>query len=320
MQRPHTLGHLCNIPDIYWKSLGATANELGSPSHYIDPEVIGIKIQDIPLDFKKLEQEYSGKKNQFKPEKNIYSLAREMGSLWWRAQQFFDLTLNLKPAFAKSDLPKNFKEEQDEKLPFNQTTFKMIEYFGLIGHFIGDAAQPYHSTADFDGYESGHGGIHAYYEEMLVAQFSSEIEGDIVKNAKSLSKKQKAFLKGNSFIEQIKNLSTLSHSEIEIIKNKDPILKKSEVKKEKGMEIKTAAQRKPANEGFKIFKNIIITDMSRAALLIAQTWESSYEALGSPKLSAYKSYRYPFTPDFVEVNYVTNEASNKEIPNKDEKK
>ena len=42
--RPHTMGHLCNIPDIYWKSIGPDVSDLGNPTHYIDPELIGLKI------------------------------------------------------------------------------------------------------------------------------------------------------------------------------------------------------------------------------------------------------------------------------------
>lgn len=304
--RTHTMGHLCNIPDIYWKSLGAGPNEYGSPSHYIDPEIIGLKVTEVPLDYKEIEQKYTGKENKFKEGRTIFSIPKEFGSLWWRANQFFNLVANLKTDFSNSPIPKNYKEEQDENLTYNSTTYKLMVYMGLMGHFVGDASQPYHSTADFDGYQSGHGGIHAYFEEIVVSQFDESIEKQIVDAAKKM--KDKKFLDGETALQKMQKLSAISFFEIDKVKKLDPVIKKSEVKKDKGMEIKTAAERKPASVGYKKFKDMIVTDMARSALLLAHLWEKSYEASGSPDLSAYRSYKYPFTPDFVEVDYITKET------------
>ena len=54
MSKPHMMGHLCNIPDIYWKSLSAENRKLGDPGHYINGEKIGLKISEIPTDYKKI--------------------------------------------------------------------------------------------------------------------------------------------------------------------------------------------------------------------------------------------------------------------------
>ena len=37
--KPQMMGHLCNMPDFYWKSLGGDAVKFGSPAHFIDIEV-----------------------------------------------------------------------------------------------------------------------------------------------------------------------------------------------------------------------------------------------------------------------------------------
>ena len=52
--------------------------------------------------------------------------------------------------------------------------------------------------------------------------------------------------------------------------------------------------------------------MSRSVLLLANLWDTAYEKAGSPDLSHYKSYRYPFTPDYIEVNYGTLESQTAE--------
>lgn len=303
--RGHTMGHLCNIPDIYWRSLGHKANEYGSPAHFIDPEIIGLKISEIPLNYKEIQEKYTGSPNKLKNGKVILSVPKELGSLWWRANQFFETILNLKNSFvaisAAKDFPKNSKEEQDENHPYNSAVYKMMTSMGLMGHFVGDASQPYHASADYDGYLSGHGGIHGYYEETVVGQFDEGLEKEIVKAAKKM--KIKSFLDGGSTLQKMQKLSQISLAELELIQKLDPLIQKSTLKNEKGMEIKTVAVRKPAKEGFKVFKEMMVQQMARSALLLAHLWDRSYEDSGAIDLSFYRSYRYPLTVEYVEVDY-----------------
>jgi hypothetical protein len=79
--------------------------------------------------------------------------------------------------------------------------------------------------------------------------------------------------------------------------------KKSELKKELGMEIRTAAERPPAETIADKLQPLIVIELSRAATLLAQLWDEAYIKVGRPKLAAYKSYRYPFTPDFIQPDY-----------------
>ncbi|MNL81910.1 hypothetical protein D3C87_2091530 [compost metagenome] len=43
--------------------------------------------------------------------------------------------------------------------------------------------------------------------------------------------------------------------------------------------------------------------MARGALLLANLWDEAYVQAGRPQLAAYKSYKYPFTVDFVAPDY-----------------
>lgn len=299
--RPHTMGHLCNIPDIHWKALVPSVNETGSPTHYIDPEVIGLKINEIPLDFQLIVDKYTGTENLYKKKGKIFSIPTEFGSIWWRADQFFRMIANLKSSFIGTEPPKNYKEEQDEKLPYNQAIYNMMVYMGLMGHFVGDASQPFHATANHDGYSNGHGGIHSYYEELVVAQFGPDLEKLIIE--KALAIKDKKLLTGTP-LEIMKYLMELSSNDKEIIYKLDPVLKKSEIKTDKGMEIKTPALRSPAETGFKKFKDLVVLHMARSAKVLAHFWDEAYNKAGAPSLQGYKSYRYPHTPDFIPPDYV----------------
>ena len=101
----------------------------------------------------------------------------------------------------------------------------------------------------------------------------------------------------------MKALSTLSSNSLKLVFKNDPILKPSETKNDKGMTIKTAATRKPANIGCKRFENGFIEQMAWSSSLLANLWDELYKVAGEPPMKAYKSYRYPLTVDFVMPDY-----------------
>lgn len=205
--------------------------------------------------------------------------------------------------------PQEKKQYQDETLAFNAKVYEMFVAMGLMGHFVGDAGMPFHNTFDYDGYGKGHGGIHSYYETEVVSEFGPELANEVYKKAQTL--KSSSFLKAKTTLEKMRELSTLSAKEMEKVLKLDPVLKKSVVLKEKGMEIKTSAERKSAAIGYKLFRTMIIEEMARSSALLAQLWDEAYIASGKPDLSKYRSYKYPFTPDFVRPDYIEKETPKK---------
>lgn len=299
--QPQMMGHLCNMPDFYWKSLGGKANQMGNPTHFVDLEVLGVAPEKIGTDYRKLQKEFTGKPNAFYEGKTLQSLPQDFGSSWWRTEQFMKKVAALKRDFSKSKPPKDRQQEQDNSLPFNKATYEMIVSLGLMGHFVGDNAQPFHTSADYDGYKTGHGGIHSYYEEEVVGEFDGDLENLILVEARQM--KDVSFLKGKNSIEKMKSLSLISNKEIAEVLKLDPVTKPSVEKEEKGMQIRTKAERKPASVAFAKMKPMIVTQMARGSLLLAHLWDEAYKSAGRPKIEKYKSYKYPFTVDFVEPDY-----------------
>lgn len=299
--RSHIMGHLCNIPDIYWKSLPSEIRKSGDPGHYINAEKIGLKLEDIPTDYKKIVTEYTGKQSQDSSGKTLFSVPDEVGSVWWRADQFFRAAVDSAKKIKEAHAPTSFKEEQDNEMPYNKATYQMIVNMGLMGHFVGDIAQPFHNTSDHDGYATNHGGIHSYYEEAVVAQFDGDLKTKIIKQAKAL--KNQKYLQQATPIENLQVLSTISFSEVKDVIKADKLLKPSSLTIEKGMSLKKVAERKPASENYKNFEKLIVRQMARSSLLLAHLWDQAYADAGSPNLKAYRSFLYPFTPDFVKPDY-----------------
>lgn len=302
LAKEHVMGHLCNVPDIYWKSLSADTRKHGDAGHFIDVEVLGIAIKDVPTDYKGIVEKYTGKENMHKRNSRIQSVPQDLGSNWWRADQFFRLALKDAEEVAMQPAPASSKEEQNDELPFNKHFYSMIVNMGVMGHFVGDNAQPFHTTSDYDGYEANHGGIHSYYEEQTVAFFGPDMADRIVKKAQTL--KGASFMKDKlSVVERMRALAEISYKEVKTVLKLDPMTAPSTYKVEKGISLKSAAKRASAEDGHKKFEKLQIEQMARAAVLLASFWDKIYLEAGSPEVKAYRSYKYPFTPDFVMPDY-----------------
>ncbi len=310
------MGHLCNIPDIYWKSLGSDANKLGNPTHFIDVEILNIKVTEIPLDYQQIVDKYSNTPNHFQ-EGTIFSIPTEFGSNWWRADQFFRRAVENASAAASSVSPKNSQEEQNDELPYNKNIFSFINNLGLMGHFVGDNGQPFHTTADYDGYKTGHGGIHSYFEEAIVAELPPNLVALVVDQAKKLQQKalskslkdknEVAYLNEKTVLEKMRSLGGIANQERQLILKMDTVSKPSSEKNEHGMSLRKPAERQPAEKVASKFKSLIVNDMARSAALLAQLWDLAYVQAGKPDLKKYRSYKYAFTPDFVAPDYLPKE-------------
>lgn len=300
--KPQMMGHLCNMPDFYWRSFPSDMTKLGNPTHFIDVEITGLKVTEVPLDFKQIVETYTGKENQFKKGAKIYNVPSEFGSVWWRADQFYRRFLTFGKDLAAAEAPKNSKEETDDNLPYNKAAYEMAVSLGLMGHFVGDASQPLHNTADYDGYASGHGGLHAYYEDQVVSEFDGDLQARVLKEARGM--KNPKFLKPKTVVEKMKVLSESSMDELKLIFKQDPVKKPSTVVNEKGMDIRKAAERESAAVGYKKFNKIIVTELARSSLLLAHLWDEAYVEAGKPVLTASKIYKYPLTVEFVAPDYL----------------
>lgn len=298
--RGYMMGHLCNIPDTQWRQLDAKAKAAGDPTHFIDPEIVGAIPKTLSLDLASLIKEHSQKPNQFEKGKKIFSVPREVGTSWWRVDQFMREIAALKEKFQTAKPPQSKQEEQNDEHPFNQAAHRFITMAGVMGHFVGDASQPLHSTADYDGYAQGHGGLHGYYETAVVNTFDGDLQTQVLKEARKI--KKAPWLQGST-LEKMRTFSQVAFEDLPQVWKLDPVLKKSERKEEKGMSLRTPAERKPPEEAAKKYKPLIIKQMARSAKLLANLWDEAYKNAGKPNLNTYKSYKYPHTVDFLYPDY-----------------
>jgi hypothetical protein len=303
--RPSAMGHLCNIPDIYWRSVAPEMTKEGNSSHFFDSEQVPVAVKDVPLDYKKLIADYEGKKKA-DGDAIIRSLPHELGSLWWRADQFYRRAVAEKDDLAQvpATTPGQ-KSEQDDNSPYSKGVYNFYVNLGLMGHFVGDDSQPLHITDDYDGYGKGHGGIHSYYEDRVLSSLDGDLLSHVIRDGKKLRQaaRKENFLTAKTVLEKMQALAVASYADIDAVLKADALVKPSEQKEERGMKIRKAAERAPNEKTIKKFEPLIVKHLSRAAALLATLWDDAYKEAGSPKLSAYRSYKYPLTPDFVYPDY-----------------
>jgi hypothetical protein len=300
--KPQVMSHLCNLPDTYWRSLGPEVGRLGNPTHFIDVDLIGLKPAEVPNDFKVVVDAYTGTPNRFRKEGVIHDVPGEFGSLWWRADQFYRRSLSFGRELQAAAMPKNAEEARDDRLPYNKAVYEMVVSLGVMGHFVGDASQPLHNTADYDGYATGHGGLHAYYEDEVVGQFDGDLYSRVLAEARAM--KDLGCLKPPTVVGKMKALSQASLDDFKRILEMDPVKKPSPTGQETGVKLKTPAERESAAIGYQRYKGIIVAELSRSALLLARLWDDAYVEARRPRLTASKSYRTPLTVEFIAPDYL----------------
>jgi len=284
----HQMGHVCNIPDIYWRDLGPQAKS-GDAAHFLNPQKLGYTIESLPTDFDAIVA------NAGKPASKV---ADELGSLWWRADQFFREAVDGGQRAKRSKFP-DAKHEQDKTLPFNRGIYDMLVSMGLMGHFVGDASQPFHNDEDYDGYAAGHGGIHAYYETASVNAMGLDLITEVEAAALDLRAKKDLDLDSGTVVERMKRLSISAAHDLKAVEAADEILSPSQDRPHQFV-----AKRPPSAQGAKAFQNLIVPELARSSLLLAKFWDEAFESSGSPDLFKYHSYRYPLAPDFADLDYV----------------
>jgi len=304
LMKEEMLGHLANIPDVSWKQLPANEVRIMSPTHYfqIDWITSEIEFSNIPRTIEAVvannNRNCEKKQDNCIPSLSKLEVLTKIGSAPWRIQQFAD---KMEDALRSIEA---FPLSGTDTLQVNL----VLNAAGLLSHFIGDLSNPYHVVRDFDGWESGHGGMHAYFEIDLV----DELDLGLIKEVYDEVMKKKPF--ENILLPMIpadlrKDPVSIS---IALAMNSAQNLKKLEQMDSKFARIKPStqkptkveAERKPAIEVAHHFKQFIIERLALSADALAHIWYYTWEKGKSPNLSSYFNLNYTLNHDPVLPSYL----------------
>ena len=297
--RSETMGHICNIPDIWWRDLGDQA-KIGDAAHFMNPQNVGLDDSTVPVSIKDY---YSHDTNA--ADDTFAKKQERMGSLFWRAQQLYDLSVRWAYTASQSPTPKNRLEDQQNDLAYNQAVIEFETDLGLLGHFVGDASMPLHTNADYDGWGTGHGGLHAFYETLCVSTFDFALSMDVMNRAlqsAQLGELTPAVSSTNQAILKTREVTLVSASELPAMLAADHVQQMSTAStpNSRGQ----GARRQPLELACPAFHTLIVNEMARSAAALAQLWDQAYVDGHSPDLGKYRSYKYPLTPDFIPLDYL----------------
>jgi hypothetical protein len=287
--RDHMLAHLSNTPDIVWRAayMSDLERKENYSTHFINLEKVYLGVtlwSDLPLDFAL----YS------KDAKENGHTAVEVGTAPWRVIQLYKGMVDALVVAGKAE----------DKMALEDSVNQALLMGGIMSHFVGDLANPHHTTANYDGQLTGQRGLHAYFESQVVSELSFALSARIAKQAK------KNWLKNYSKFEQKAILSDPnklvwalvgnSHSRLPALLNLDR--KYSLLENSQGE--KGRAVRKPVSEIATRYEKFAVERLSVGAATLSQLWLLAWQQAGSPDLSRYRSYSYPVKPDFIRPDYL----------------
>ncbi len=308
------------------------------------------RYRDLPVSYDEYKAQVEGRPSQIPGIPEPYHTAERMyesvGVTPWRAQQLFGLMVNalrcLKskdgqvetPQQAARPMPSPFNVPADgggmtsevplptyacrAELPRRSDTYAAMYFAGLLSHFIGDHGQPYHPTADYDGYASGNGKIHSYFESIVVQGLDQGLDADVNALARNPE-----FLRAtwtnlgtdlnapNGMVRLLHYLGADSYArmpELAALDDRYAMIEKSTVypfgANPSTMQIPGAreARRKPATDPQvqSAFRPLIVRRMATSVVLLARSWLEAWKIAGSPALDVSQfATPYPFNPPFI---------------------
>lgn len=283
------LGHLANIPDTAWRSMGREVAAMNSPTHFLDAERWTRDIGAIPLDYAAARAQAA----------SLSVDLWEAGTLIWRAEQFYQAMLR--------DL-KTAKALRPGSPEFKRAAQRAILYGGLMAHFVADAAMPLHTSQDHDGYGTGNGGLHAYFEMEAPNAETPEIELAVFRLAPRYYERfalDREFLEGGlrPAARLTREICRRSHERIAEMRRLDDTLISERSPSPVPGKRRTPARRKPPEEGAAAFRDMIVEQLALATAAVARLWRGAWEEAGRPDLSRARSWHYEHRPSFVEPDY-----------------
>lgn len=299
VSRDHMLAHLSNVPDIVWRAPYMSDQDRAAnfSTHFINLERVYKSVtgwEDVPLDYV-----------QYLKDSKLKGLEpTEVGTAPWRIMQLYR---GLVRALESASIANTEQE-------FEQRVNVALLHAGLMSHFVGDLANPHHTTANYDGQLTGQHGLHTYFESEVVAELNMDLALKIQAQAKE------EWL--NAYLQEEASLIRLdpqrlvwallanSHTRLPRLLELD---KKISLVKP-GKDPDTRAERKAPKDVAAQYEQFTEERLAIGAATLSRLWLLAWNEAGSPDLSAFRSYDYPVKPDFIEPDYISRkEAAIKQL-------
>ena len=190
----------------------------------------------------------------------------DTGSAPWRVEQFLKSTVQtLEPVKKLKGTYQSGWIDPDGA----GRLFRSLVYLGLMAHYTGDAAMPYHATSDFNGIKTGQKGIHFYFEGDCINALEPGLSTDVLAEA---LKNEKVWLKSW-------DAAKMTSIQLMFRVFYDSFLKISEVAKvDKESAVLAASServtRKKPKDGCPAFRPLLVEQLAKGSVLTAYLWST----------------------------------------------
>ncbi len=150
VQRDFVVEH--SVDPDEWRVVGLNG-KLGeeTANHQLDLDAL-----DEPPPFRNVPREWNAFVARYGPDR-----ANRAGRLPWRAEEIFDRLVG------------TFKDIGNPTVPYAADNTRYLA--AVLAHYIEDAHQPFHATANYDGQMTNQRGIHARFETELPLRLLSDL-------------------------------------------------------------------------------------------------------------------------------------------------
>lgn len=307
--RTEMLAHLANIPDIYWKSLSREERKVLDTAHYYDVDLVKANLQ--LKSFPKTLAEVLAQASTFCKFPAVNStltcdgksthrdIMQAVGSAPWRVEQ---LALAMESSFVKA---KEVQNSHGDEAQFKASVDDALFYGGILSHYVGDMSMPLHTSSDYDAYAVGLGGLHYYFEDLLVDQLNFSFYDEVKDYAIHQQPAQSLVEKNHSstYVEYVTALALNSYStlgQMYKLDRKFALIKPSS----NASGLKVMAERKAPQLAAAGFRPFLKVRFAYGADVLATIWYEAWKRGGAPDLSNYKSYDFRLKPDPIPLSYL----------------
>jgi hypothetical protein len=146
-------------------------------------------------------------------------------------------------------------------------------YLGVLAHYSGDTAVPFHATADTHGFARGQGGVHIFFESDCVNTNEPGLAADVLARARKYRARWLRDWAGTSQ-EPRKLVASMLADSLATVDTVCELDRRQAVIKLAPAGSKAPAERKPAAAGCRGMRPVLVDRLARASVLTAALWES----------------------------------------------
>ncbi len=308
-RREFMLGHLSNVPDIVWRNQGEAIEDVNAPTHFLDLEYLspGVTFGTIPMTpasaLARMKELCAA------PPKGYVCPARDgarpdessAGTAPWRTGQLFRMTVD------------SLKASRGGEKTDSAAVDRALLTAGVMSHFVGDLGNPYHATRNYDGWETGQGGIHSYFESAMVSSYRLALDQEVMDAAltgRGLERVlQQIPAAGRPALSRDPVALTMalaldSYSRLDDLNALDIKFARLEPDRVGPDGKRLGAKRRDADQMRFKFHQIAVERLATAAEVLASLWLIAWEDAGRADFKDYRSFAYPVAPEFIPPDYL----------------